>query len=149
VPAGRLPRTKEVILLGDLIDLVRPGEEVEVTGIFRHNYDLRLNRNQGFPVFATVVEANHIMKKEDLLSNFRLSDSDIKEIRKMSQDERIGEKLIRSIAPSIYGHQDIKTALALSLFGGNCKEVRCCGISSSFISLFTLIAWSQQRQKPE
>jgi DNA replicative helicase MCM subunit Mcm2 (Cdc46/Mcm family) len=32
VPAGRLPRHKEVILLHDLIDCARPGEEVEVTG---------------------------------------------------------------------------------------------------------------------
>jgi DNA replicative helicase MCM subunit Mcm2 (Cdc46/Mcm family) len=32
VPAGRLPRHKEVILLNDLIDCARPGEEVEVTG---------------------------------------------------------------------------------------------------------------------
>lgn len=32
VPAGRLPRHKEVILLYDLIDCARPGEEVEVTG---------------------------------------------------------------------------------------------------------------------
>ncbi|KAJ1622196.1 MCM2/3/5 family-domain-containing protein [Pavlovales sp. CCMP2436] len=29
VPAGRLPRHKEVVLLGDLIDVARPGEEVE------------------------------------------------------------------------------------------------------------------------
>ena len=28
VPAGRLPRTKDVILLADLIDAARPGEEV-------------------------------------------------------------------------------------------------------------------------
>lgn len=28
VPPGRLPRTKEIILLGDLIDTARPGEEV-------------------------------------------------------------------------------------------------------------------------
>jgi len=34
VPAGRLPRQKEVILLHDLIDCARPGEEVEVTGAF-------------------------------------------------------------------------------------------------------------------
>lgn len=33
VPAGRLPRHKEVILLYDLIDCARPGEEVEVTGV--------------------------------------------------------------------------------------------------------------------
>lgn len=32
VPAGRLPRHKEVILLNDLIDCARPGEEVEITG---------------------------------------------------------------------------------------------------------------------
>jgi hypothetical protein len=28
VPAGRLPRYKEVILLNDLIDCARPGEEI-------------------------------------------------------------------------------------------------------------------------
>ena len=32
VPAGRLPRSKEIILLHDLVDAVRPGEEVIVTG---------------------------------------------------------------------------------------------------------------------
>ena len=32
VPAGRLPRSKEVVLTNDLIDCARPGEEVEVTG---------------------------------------------------------------------------------------------------------------------
>ena len=33
VPAGRLPRHKEVILTWDLIDIARPGEEIEVTGV--------------------------------------------------------------------------------------------------------------------
>ena len=32
VPAGRLPRHKEVILLHDLIDCARPGEQIEITG---------------------------------------------------------------------------------------------------------------------
>lgn len=32
VEAGRVPRHKEVILLNDLIDCARPGEEIEVTG---------------------------------------------------------------------------------------------------------------------
>lgn len=30
VPPGRLPRTKEIILLNDLIDTARPGEEIVV-----------------------------------------------------------------------------------------------------------------------
>lgn len=32
-------------------------------------------------------------------------------------------KIIQSIAPSIYGHEDIKTAIALSMFGGQGKDV--------------------------
>ncbi len=32
VPAGRLPRQKDVILLHDLIDTARPGEQVTITG---------------------------------------------------------------------------------------------------------------------
>jgi hypothetical protein len=35
---------------------------------------------------------------------------------------QIGERIIRSMAPSIYGHRLVKTALALSLFGGCAKE---------------------------
>ena len=33
VPAGRIPRHKDVILLHDLIDIARPGELVVVTGM--------------------------------------------------------------------------------------------------------------------
>jgi len=29
-----------------------------------------------------------------------------------------GERIVKSIAPSIYGHQNIKQGIALALFGG-------------------------------
>ena len=32
VSAGRLPRSKDVILLGDLCNQIKPGDEIEVTG---------------------------------------------------------------------------------------------------------------------
>jgi DNA replication licensing factor MCM2 len=38
VAPGRIPRCKEVILIGDIIDRVKPGEEVEVTGVFASRY---------------------------------------------------------------------------------------------------------------
>ncbi|EFA77281.1 MCM family protein [Heterostelium album PN500] len=123
VPAGRLPRTKEIILLTDLIDSVRPGEEIEVTGIFKHNYDSKLNHQNGFPVFATILEANYINKKEDLLASFILSEDDEREIRKLSKEPNIGKMIIQSIAPSIYGHDDIKMAIAMALFGGVPKDI--------------------------
>jgi len=124
VPAGRLPRHREVILLWDLIDSAKPGEEVEITGIYRNNYDAQLNNKNGFPVFATILEANHVVKSHDQLAGFRLTEEDEREIRSLSRDPRIIEKLIASIAPSIYGHLDIKTAVALSLFGGVSKEAQ-------------------------
>ncbi|KAL8695408.1 MAG: hypothetical protein Q9224_003406 [Gallowayella concinna] len=124
VPAGRLPRHREVILLWDLIDSAKPGEEVDVTGIYRNNYDAQLNNRNGFPVFATILEANNVVKSHDQLAGFRLTEEDEREIRSLSRDPRIVDKIIASIAPSIYGHTDIKTAVALSLFGGVSKEAQ-------------------------
>ncbi|CAD6933160.1 unnamed protein product [Tilletia controversa] len=88
----------EVILLWDLIDSAKPGEEIEVTGIYRNNFDAALNTKNGFPVFVTVIEANHVSTQADT-------------------------RIIKSIAPSVYGHKDIETALALSLFGGVPKDI--------------------------
>ena len=65
VTAGRLPRSKDIILLGDLCDMCKPGDEIEVTGVYTNNYDGSLNTNQGFPVFATIIMANHIAKKDN------------------------------------------------------------------------------------
>ncbi|KAB5577528.1 DNA replication licensing factor mcm2 [Coniochaeta sp. 2T2.1] len=124
VPAGRLPRHREVILLWDLIDKAKPGEEIEVTGIYRNNYDAQLNNRNGFPVFATILEANNVIKSHDQLAGFRLTEEDEHEIRKLSKDPQIIDKIINSIAPSIYGHTDIKTAVALSLFGGVAKVTK-------------------------
>lgn len=124
VPAGRLPRHREVILLWDLIDSAKPGEEIEVTGIYRNSYDAQLNNRNGFPVFATILEANHVIKSHDQLAGFRLTEQDEREIRALSRDPAIVDKIVASIAPSIYGHTDIKTAVALSLFGGVSKEAQ-------------------------
>lgn len=124
VPAGRLPRQRDVVLLWDLIDKAKPGEEIEVTGTYRNNYDAQLNNRNGFPVFATILEANNIVKAHDQLAGFRMTEEDEQEIRKLSKDPQIVDKIINSIAPSIYGHTDIKTAVALSLFGGVAKTAK-------------------------
>lgn len=131
VPAGRLPRHREVILLADLVDISKPGEEVEVTGIYKNNYDGNLNARNGFPVFATIIEANSIKRREGNMVNgeeegldvFGWTEEEEREFRKMSRDRGIIDKVISSMAPSIYGHRDIKTAVACSLFSGVPKNV--------------------------
>lgn len=122
IPAGRVPRSKDCILLADLCDRCKPGDEVDVTGIYTNNYDGALNTEQGFPVFSTVIFANHLVVKDCKQIVQSLTDDDINVITKMSKDYRIAERIIASIAPSIYGHEYIKRGLALALFGGESKN---------------------------
>ncbi|KAJ3641270.1 hypothetical protein Zmor_027783 [Zophobas morio] len=122
IPAGRVPRSKDCILLADLCDLCKPGDEVDVTGIYSNNYDGSLNIDNGFPVFSTVIFANHMVVKDSKQIVQSLTDDDINAIIKMSKDHRISERIIASIAPSIFGHDYIKRALALALFGGEAKN---------------------------
>lgn len=122
ISAGRIPRSKNCILLGDLCDNCKPGDEIELTGIYTNSYDGSLNIAHGFPVFSTVIIANHIMNKSDASSTSCLTDEDIRKIVKLSEDYRIADRVFASIAPSIYGHNDVKRAIALSLFGGESKN---------------------------
>ncbi|XP_013785291.1 DNA replication licensing factor mcm2, partial [Limulus polyphemus] len=122
IAAGRLPRSKDAVLLGDLCDMCKPGDEIELTGVYTNSYDGSLNISNGFPVFATVIMANHIVKKDDKVATRNLTDEDIKAIVTLSKDERIAERIVHSIAPSIFGHEDIKRGLALALFGGEAKN---------------------------
>jgi DNA replication licensing factor MCM2 len=102
VPPGRVPRTKEVILTNDLIDVARPGEEIEITGIYSHSYDYHLTQKSGFPVFSTFIFANHVRRKEDASAAINLSDLDKAQILELAADPRIGERIVESIAPSIH-----------------------------------------------
>ncbi|XP_075852059.1 DNA replication licensing factor MCM2 [Microcebus murinus] len=122
VAAGRLPRSKDAILLADLVDSCKPGDEIELTGIYHNNYDGSLNTAHGFPVFATVILANHVAKRDNKVAVTELTDEDVKMITGLSKDPQIAEKIFASIAPSIYGHEDIKRGLALALFGGEPKN---------------------------
>ena len=124
VPAGRIPRSKEIILLHDLIDQARPGDEVEITGIYTNNFESSLNRANGFPVFSTYVEANHLSRKGDVNAATNLTDEDKEEIRRLARDPQIARRIVKSIAPSIHGHDDIKAGIALALFGGQEKFVK-------------------------
>jgi DNA replication licensing factor MCM2 len=123
ISAGRIPRSKDAILLGDLCDSCRPGDEIELTGVYTNSYDGSLNIANGFPVFSTVIMANHILKKDNWASiGSILTDDDITKILDLSKDHRIAERIFASMAPSICGHKNVKRALALSLFGGEAKN---------------------------
>jgi DNA replication licensing factor MCM2 len=123
VPPGRLPRSLEVVLTHDLIDLAKPGEEIDVTGVYKNNFDPLLNSRQGFPVFTTVLHANNVTKRTSELGRFRLPDDERLRILELAKHPNIKAKLVQSIAPSIHGRDDIKLGLLLAMLGGVPKDV--------------------------
>ena len=94
--------------------------------MYTNNYDGSLNIKQGFPCFATVILANHISKKDDKSALGELSDEDVNTILALSKQDNIAERIVASIGPSIFGHGDIKRAIALALFGGEPKNPGNC-----------------------
>ncbi|MHA1378490.1 MAG: LAGLIDADG family homing endonuclease [Candidatus Helarchaeota archaeon] len=120
LPAGQLPRTIDIILLKDLVDIARPGAQVAVTGILRSVQD---STGKGkLTTFHTFLEANHISVLEKELEE-DITDEDEKKIIELSKDPLIHEKIISSIAPSIYGNTEIKEAICYLIFGGRAKEL--------------------------
>jgi DNA replication licensing factor MCM2 len=122
VPPGRVPRQKEVYILNDLVDTARPGDEVEVTGIFKNKFEYGANIKHGFPVFSTLIEANYVKRFGDE-QVIELTDEDKKAIRDLSKNPNVAAKVFDSIAPSIFGHEFIKKGLALAMFGGVPKDI--------------------------
>jgi hypothetical protein len=90
-----MPRSKDVMLLNDLVDAVRPGEAVVVTGVYEHSFEPRENARAGFPVYSTVVTANHVARRGEAYSEARLTDEDRAEIRALARDPRVGERIAK------------------------------------------------------
>lgn len=123
VPPGRVPRQKEIVVTNDLVDTIRPGDRVEIGGIYISKFDISNNARHCFPIFTTYIEANHIHKLNELEVS-ELTDDDKMEIRKLSKNPAIASLIFDSMAPSIYGNQFIKKAIALAMFGGESKDVQ-------------------------
>ncbi|NXP71293.1 MCM7 factor, partial [Ramphastos sulfuratus] len=117
VPVGHLPRSITVVAQGENTRLAQPGDHVSVTGTF-----LPLLRSgyrqvaQGL-LSETFLEAHSIVrvsKGEEEEDGAELSEEELRQITR----EDFYEQLAASIAPEIYGHQDVKKALLLLLVGG-------------------------------
>lgn len=117
VVPGSIPKQKQVVVLRDLVDVARPGDEIVVLGVFETRPDVRLNASSGFPVFSTHILANNIEKRQDV-QQASLTETDLEIFEKLSRNPLIREKIIDSIAPSIWGHRHIKTGLAYAMLGG-------------------------------
>lgn len=119
-PAGQLPRGVDVILDDDLVDSVKPGDRIQLVGIFRTLGNRNANHNSA--LFKTVVLANNVVllssKSNGGVATASITDTDIRNINKVAKKKDLLGLLSQSLAPSIYGHDYIKKAILLMLLGG-------------------------------
>ncbi|KAF9883132.1 MCM DNA helicase complex subunit [Aspergillus nanangensis] len=124
-PAGQLPRSVDVIIDDDLVDRAKPGDRIQLVGIYRSLGNR--NANSGSSTFRTLVLANNIIqlssKSGGGIAQATITDTDIRNINKISKKKNIFELMSHSLAPSIYGHDYVKKALLLMLLGGMEKNL--------------------------
>ncbi|CAI5703711.1 unnamed protein product [Peronospora effusa] len=115
-PLGQLPRSCEIIVENDIVDKCKPGDRVRVVGIYR---PLGGNNTASTTaVFRTVLIANNVQLMGKEVNGIVMSRDDLVNVREFAKRQDAFDMLSRSIAPSIYGHGEIKQALLLQLLGG-------------------------------
>jgi len=119
--AGTMPRTVECILDRDLVDSCKPGDRVQMIGVYR----TLANRVSGESAgqFKTVLIVNNVKIVQNDQQQ-AITGDDVKVIKKMSKKPDIFKTMARSIAPAIYGNDEVKRAILLMLLGGVEKNLK-------------------------
>jgi len=117
LPPGQLPRWIDIQILEDMVDVARPGDRVSITGIVRAIQEF-MSREDRLRTFNLTLETNFIdiVGKEPEIVHISFDEEE--RIRELSKEPNIHRRIIRSIAPSVYGYDDIKEAISYLLFGG-------------------------------
>ena len=80
-PTGQLPRSIQVVLENDLVDRVKPGDRIQVTGVFK---TLAPHATQSSGIFRTFLVATGVQSLNAEKEKPNLNESDIRNIKKLS-----------------------------------------------------------------
>ena len=116
---GEQPQTLDVQLEDDLSGIIYPGDRVVINGVLR-SYQ-RTTQTGKSTYFDLFLEGNSVEMMEQEFEEIDIKAEDERQIRELASDPLIYEKVRRSIAPSIYGYEEVKEALGLQLFSGVSK----------------------------
>ena len=112
VTGGTSPARLRAELYDDLTGILNPGDRIVLNGIL----DVR-EKGAGRAEFDMVLEVNSFEYLEGEPEELEITEEDERKIKELAK-ENIFERLVKSIAPSIYGLEMVKETLALQLFGG-------------------------------
>ena len=119
---GEQPRRMSIFLNEDLVEPIMeekttPGSKVRVLGILKE-VPIPLPTGSISTRFDLAVEANNLIPLESNYEDLEINDEDEMQILELAEDPELFKKLKDSVAPSIWGYDEIKEALVLQMFGG-------------------------------
>ncbi|KAL9937228.1 hypothetical protein V8E36_003637 [Tilletia maclaganii] len=121
VPVGHIPRSMTVHIYGPLVRSMNPGDIVHMGGIFLPMPYVGFRAIRAGLLTDTYLEAQHVYQVKKQYNQMELTPEIEARIEKLKQDPALYSKLAASIAPEIYGHEDVKKVLLLLLVGGVTK----------------------------
>lgn len=124
VPKGHIPRTMTVHLRGELTRKVAPGDVVELSGIFLPIPYTGFKAMRAGLVADTYLEAMSVSHFKKKYEDYELKEDEEEQIARLAEDGDLYNKLARSLAPEIFGHEDIKKALLLLLVGAPHRKLK-------------------------
>ena len=122
VPTGHVPRSIKISCFGSTTRKCAPGDMIIVTGVYlpRMIDDSRLKSKL---IHDTYIEAFKIEKEKKNYNETRMNPEMITLLKKDKSNSTLYLNLAKSIAPEIFGMEDIKKALLLLLVGGVDKNM--------------------------
>ncbi len=93
-----------------------PGTRLELTGRVREMPKrIQGKKTKKLDIF---LEANWVNPKEVTFEEMEVTEEEEEKIRELANSDNIYEKLVKSLAPSMYGLEEEKESIILQLFGG-------------------------------
>jgi DNA replication licensing factor MCM7 len=124
VPVGHVPRSVTILALGECVKQCVPGDMVTVHGIYLPQLILAQKTQKSRLVHDTYIEAFKIVKEKKSYKDTTIDHGVIAAIESQkAKTPDIYTTLAKSLAPEIYGKDDVKKSLLLLLVGGVSKEM--------------------------
>ncbi|MFA6271453.1 MAG: minichromosome maintenance protein MCM [Candidatus Paceibacterota bacterium] len=117
---GQQPQTINVVVLDDICDQLYPGDHAVLNGIVRSTQ--RVVRGEKSTIFDLYFELSSIEAEKREFDEITITEESIAQIKEIAKSGQALEMVATSIAPSIYGYEDIKRGMALQMFGGVSSE---------------------------
>ena len=118
---GETPQNIDVNIEDDITGHVTAGDHVRVTGVLK--LDQRGNDREKSAMFDVYMNGVSVEIEDEEFEEMDIDEDDKKEIVALSEERDIYEQMTDSIAPSIYGYDQEKLAIALQLFSGVTKHL--------------------------